>query len=190
MWLLSASVAAASAAAQADRLDELMGGTRLRRAHGRELATDLILSHLLVQRPEELAKYKWRVFVPGEDDPNYLVVPNYAPTPSTTAWPIGYGVTGTAFESGEPEFAMGPEIAAKYPVPDGLIDAASAERHARLQVVAAVPLTSSLGRPVGVLTAHSDEWLPYLTTTEGQGAHLLLAAAVARVLIDIYELNE
>lgn len=137
-----------------------------------------------------LGRYEWRLFVPDPDRPGTLHVPAFAPVQSTTTWPIGVGVTGVAYQSGQGELGVGEGLAETYPVSPGLVDPERAARHARLKVVAAMPVQSALSTTLGVLTASSEARSLYITTPAGQRDHARLADAVARVLIDLLGFDE
>ena len=88
----------------------------------REEAAARILDQLLCHATGDLSGYAWRLFVQDDADRKLLIVPGFAPTQSTTEWPVGQGVTGTAFATGRGHFALGDEIAELYPVDPESID--------------------------------------------------------------------
>jgi hypothetical protein len=184
LWLLAVVIGTTGGIPQSSYIDDLFRSRRRERSEMREESAMRIL-RLLLKPPGELGEYQWRLFVPDPYKPDTLSVPIYAPDHSTTIWPFGVGVTGTAYATGEPVCAVGEEIEQLYPVPDSLIDADRAARHAELKVVASMPLTSARGRTIGVLTASTNDELDHITTPQGAEEHSRIADAVTRVLIDM-----
>lgn len=189
VWIVAAVVAVLAGLRQSSLIDDLVGPSIGQRTEMREEAADLILTRLL-DPAGKLGRYEWRLFVPNPDQPETLHVPAFAPVQSTTTWPVGVGVTGVAYDTGESQYAVGEEISRLYPIPSDVADAVRLARHARLGVVAAMPVQSALGRTLGVLTASAESRSVFITTREGEREHARLADAVARVLVDLLGFEE
>jgi hypothetical protein len=189
MWTLAAVVGAAAGLRQGEAIEDLIIRAHHSRSVLREESAARLL-HLLLTPEGELGRYEWRLFVPDPDDRDNLVVPPFAPVKSNTVWPVGQGVTGVAYETGEPQYAFGQEIETSFPVEPGVLDPDREARHAQLKVVAAMPLTSARGRVIGVLTASSNADLDHIATVEAAREHSRMADAAARVLIDMLDHRE
>ena len=189
VWLVAAVVAVLAGLRQSSLIEDLVGPAVGQRTEMREEAAQVILASLL-DPSGPLGRYEWRLFVPDPDDPGTLHVPAFAPVQSTTTWPVGIGVTGVAYASGQGAYAIGDELDRLYPIPPGVADPVRLARHARLKVVAAMPVQSALGATLGVLTASSQAKSLYITRRQGEREHARLADAVARVLIDLLGFEE
>jgi hypothetical protein len=189
LWLIAALVAVLAGLRQSSMIDDLLGPSLGERTEMREEAAALILARLL-DPAGPLGRYEWRLFMPDPEDQDTLAVPAFAPMQSATTWPVGVGVTGVAYSTGESQYALGDEISELYPITENVVDGERRTRHARLKVVAAMPVRSALGTTLGVLTASSERRSAYVTQREGQREHARLADAVARVLIDLVGFGE
>ena len=130
----------------------------------------------------ELAGFRLHLYVPDDTGRLLPVLEHADPDDAwVRGWDPGSGVVGRAFQRGRVQAGRGDAL--REDVRD-LADKPE-EAFARLTAVLAVPLINSAGRPIGVLSAASDD--PRADPAEPRVRRALeaLAAALTRVLIDL-----
>ena len=150
-------------------------------AAARLLGVQLALAGAPVRLPE-LAGYRLHLHVPDDTGRLVPVLEHDDPDRAwSRGWDPGSGVVGRAFlrrrlQAGRGE-ALRAEVTALAEKP--------AAAFARLEAVLAVPLLNAAGRPVGVLSAASDDAAADPTEPRVRRTLEALAAALTRVLVDL-----
>jgi hypothetical protein len=96
-------------------------------------------------------------------------------------WAIGQGVTGEAWRRGAYVLATGSECSDET----YHLNAGQQERYRELVAVAAAPVMNASGKVVAVLAGSSHDPETLLGSPEAFDAHIALAAAMARILVDL-----
>lgn len=152
------------------------------RADARHLVASAAVDTLLQPNGGPLFDCQFRLFRYMEDRGRLLPVlePERDPHRSE-GWAPEQGATGLAWTRADYVRVEGDACSdATF----GLT-AAQRERYKNLAVVAAAPVLNAAGDVIAVLSASTENLTSGLATEEGQEAHLALAAAMARVLIDL-----
>jgi hypothetical protein len=152
------------------------------RADARHLVASAAVDTLLHPHEGPLADCQFRLFRYMEDRGRLLPVlePERDPHRSE-GWAPGQGATGLAWTRADYVLVKGE---ACYDETHGLT-AAQRERYKSLAIVAAAPVLNAAGDVVAVLSASTENPESALDTEEGQEAHLALAAAMGRVVVDL-----
>lgn len=152
------------------------------RADARHLVASAAVDTLLHPHEGPLADCQFRLFRYMEDRGRLLPVlePERDPHRSK-GWAPGQGATGLAWTRADYVLVKGE---ACYDETHGLT-AAQRERYKNLAIVAAAPVLNAAGDVVAVLSASTENPESALDTEEGQEAHLALAAAMGRVVVDL-----
>lgn len=152
------------------------------RADVRLLVATAAVDQLLHPRDGPLAGCEFRLYLYDEDCDRLLpaLEPDRTPTISE-GWAIGQGVTGEAWRREAYVLATGRECS------DDTyhLDEDQQERYRHLAAVAAAPVVSADGSVVAVLSGSSGDPNNRLGSPEGFDAHIGLAAAMARLLVDL-----
>ncbi len=152
------------------------------RADARHLVASAAVDTLLHPNEGPLADCQFRLFRYIEDQGRLLPVLEPERNPQRSeGWAPGQGATGLAW------------IRADYVRVEGAacsdetygLTATQRERYKDLAVVAAAPVLNAAGDVIAVLSASTESPESGLVTEEGQEAHLALAAAMARVVVDL-----
>lgn len=134
---------------------------------------------------EPLEGCSMRLYLLDEEEEPPLLKAVLAPpeVERATAWGIGQGATGAAFESGEYVLATGPAVSdATY----GLTDAQQ-DRFRQLAAVAAAPVFNAASARIGVVTVSTSNLDHNLDSEEARRDHTLAALLVSRVLVELLQ---
>lgn len=152
------------------------------RADARHLVASAAVDALLHPSEGPLVDCQFRLFRYIEDRGRLLPVLEPERNPQRSeGWAPGQGATGLAWVRAD---YVRVEGAACSDETYGLT-AAQRERYKNLAVVAAAPVLNAAGEIIAVLSASTENADSALATQEGQEAHLALAAAMARVVVDL-----
>lgn len=151
-------------------------------ADARWLVANAAIEQLLHPPSGPLAGSEFRLFL--YDEERHRLLPALDPDRDpelSEGWAIGQGVTGEAWRREAYVIATGAECSDDT---FGL-NADQQERYRDLVVVAAAPVVNAKGRMLAVLSGSSRDVGSRVGTPEGFDAHVVLAAAVARILVDL-----
>jgi hypothetical protein len=152
------------------------------RADARHLVASAAVDQLLHPADGPLAGCEFRVYRWFADRGRLLPVLDPARDPQAAeGWAPGQGAAGVAWRDGD---YVAVEGAACSDDTYGLT-LAQQDRYRDVVAVAAVPVANAAGEIVAVLTASSRDPGTRLTSAEGREAHLALAGAMARILVDL-----
>lgn len=182
LWVGAAAVGIWSSALQSERIEDPVASGRRRRREARVAAGETILQALLRPGRAGLPEHcEIRLFLP--DASGRFLSPEFESTGAapSESWEIGKGVTGAAFASNSYVRAHGDAV---HDATHGLTPEQQA-RYRDLSVVVATPVLNARLAPIGVLTVSSEADDLSLLSAEMAAAHAQLAAAAARVVIDI-----
>lgn len=112
-----------------------------------------------------------------------ILDPARAPDHQPTAWEIGKGATGAAYQSHQYVLATGPAVADDT---YGL-DVEQRDRFKSLAAVAAAPIFNAAGDVIGVLTASTSDLNHRLATHDGESDHTMGALLASRVLVELLQ---
>lgn len=150
-------------------------------AAARLLAVQLALAGASSQFPE-LAAFRLHLYVPDDTGRLLPVLEHDDPDAAwDRGWDPGRGVVGRAFQRGRVQAGRGDALRDEVrELPDK-----PEQAFARLTAVLAVPLINAAGRPIGVLSAASDDATADPAEPRVRRALEALAAALTRVLVDL-----
>ncbi len=152
------------------------------RADARHLVASAAVDTLLHPKDGPLADCEFRLFRYIDDRGRLLPVLDPERDPHRSeGWAPGQGATGVAWDRAEYVRAQGPACS------DGTygLTASQRERYKNLAIVAAAPVLNAAGDVIAVLSASTENPQAGLATEEGREAHLALAAAMGRVVVDL-----
>lgn len=132
---------------------------------------------------EPLEGCQLRLYLLDEEDGRLRAVLAPPDAASATAWEVGQGATGTAYETGDYVIATGAAVS------DGThnLTPDQQERFRKLAAVAALPVRNAASRIIGVVTASTSVLDHRLDTEEGRRDHTLATLLVSRVLIELFQ---
>lgn len=103
---------------------------------------------------------------------------------NATAWEIGHGATGAAYESGDYVLATGDAV---WDTTYKVSTAQAARFRRTLAAVAAAPVFNATGTKIGVVTVSTPSLDHSLDTDEARRDHTLAALLVSRVLVELLQ---
>lgn len=134
---------------------------------------------------EPLHGCSMRLYLLDEEEEPPLLKAVLAPkeVEMATAWKVGQGATGAAFETGDYVLAVGSAVSdSTY----GL-SPAQQERFRQLAAVAAAPVFNAAGEKIGVVTVSTASLDHDLDSEEARRDHTLAALLVSRVLVELLQ---
>lgn len=182
LWLVIVTLSARGALAQGERIDELVGAARERRAKQKQLAARRLLTLHLTKDIGLPEGHKFHLYMP--DEANQELVAVFAPEPRPPSWKFGQGVTGEAWRRQAYVHARGTQTHDET----FHLTEEQKRRHADLGVVAALPVLDDRGNPIAILTGSSPIDDGHLVSADGYDRHQELAQIAGRVLMDVAEL--
>lgn len=186
VWVGSAVLVVTATTRQSEQVEDLVGEPSDHREVQREAAGRRLIRALLGGRPTTMPdSYEFRLFLPNEEG---TLMPSFESSEGiepSEGWAPGRGATGTAWERNSYVVVAGENVSdATY----GLTPEQQ-QRYRSLQVVASAPVQNARGRAIGVLSVSSINDDGRLRSPEGLAEHVELAQVVARILIDIVQLD-
>ncbi len=183
----ASAVAAEEPSAERETVAVVVDEEERQRADARHLVASAAVDTLLHPQDGPLADCEFRLFRYMEDRGRLLPVLDPERDPHLSeGWAPGQGATGAAWDRAEYVRAEGGVCSdATY----GLT-ASQRERYKNLAAVAAAPVLNAAGEVIAVLSASTENPESGLATEEGQEAHLALAGAMGRVLVDLLRWSE
>jgi hypothetical protein len=183
-WLFAAGLAVLIATSQDDRLRRHLDETQKHVVARHNRVTVAILAALLNECVTGVpASFTWTVAT-WDDESNRLqpVFPDRdLQVTDPRVFSAGTGASGTAFARNGVVTAMTDAVSNE----DFDLTDEQKAYFAKYQAVAAVPLTDSLGRPFGALSAISEDADEYFESTDASEQLRDLAEAVSTVLLNI-----
>lgn len=184
-WFVCAWIVVRSTARQGEQVNKLVGVLLARRTKARQAAAARLIRVLLTSDTGYPDHCEFRLFL--FDKQKGRLMPSFEPgqIEGSEGWAPDQGATGHAWSSDTRVVVTGQKVS------DGTwgLTATQQERYKHLQAVAAYAIRDDLGRPIAVLSVSTEEDDGFVESDAALHAHIQLANAVGRVLLDVLRLT-